>query len=322
MTTLAADADQIGRFVRALFRYASPGTFVSLRAFTHAENKPAGWPFPCVVVGESLNGVIAAATRQATRIANWYTPAVFCPPVCTMASKQQAREVDMAEGLALSVECDQRPNDAHTLLTELLGPPTLVLASGGHWTNPETGEIEDKIHLHWRLREPTRDPKDHRVLKHARDIAAHLVGADYSGTPIVHPLRWAGSWHKKDQPRLALIIEETDNELELTDAHEMLVEKAGQNGRKYFGINGSPARPLSYWVALADGVDHGTTGRINAVNSIFGMLLKKNVEPKLAACLAFAYSQTCCRPALPEEMVWKSLNNIAGLELQRRRGKS
>src|SRR5215472_8161248 len=35
-----------------------------------------------------------------------------------------------------------------------LGPPTVIVASGGKWTDPATGQIFDKLHLHWRLRTP------------------------------------------------------------------------------------------------------------------------------------------------------------------------
>ena len=55
------------------------------------------------------------------------------------------------------------------------------MASGGTWKN-EAGRLEAKLHLHWRLAEPTRDAADHERLREARTLAAELVGADKSAT--------------------------------------------------------------------------------------------------------------------------------------------
>ncbi|MBI3441833.1 MAG: hypothetical protein HY052_08565 [Proteobacteria bacterium] len=149
---------------------------------------------------------------------------VFCPPIATFSDSKKADEKSLVNGLALSVECDQHAAVAREKLEALLGPATVVVASGGKWTNPATGEIEDKLHLHWRLTEPTRTPEDHRLLKQARTLAASLVGGDASNKPIVHPIRWPGSWHRKKTPVLARIISETDSEIELNDALEKLKE--------------------------------------------------------------------------------------------------
>ena len=109
-------------------------------------------------------------------------------------------------------------------LEGLLGPATLVVRSGGCWIDEQTGEVQDKLHLHWRLTEPTRDAATHAVLKQARTLAAALVGGDRSNAPPVHPIRWPGSWHRKASPRLAVIIAESGSELELGDALEILAD--------------------------------------------------------------------------------------------------
>ena len=51
---------------------------------------------------------------------------------------------------------------------------TPVVASGGEWTNPKTGEIEQKLHLHWRLKKPTATAEQHDMLKEARKLATEL----------------------------------------------------------------------------------------------------------------------------------------------------
>jgi hypothetical protein len=176
--TRRADRSQIERFVNALFRYADPDTVVSLRAF---RDGASGSPFAIntQAIGHDLSGLIDVAYRLATRCANASDPIVFCPPVATfVANAKDATEASIGNGMALSIECDQRPAEARSGLEALLGPATVVVASGGEWPNPETGELEPKLHLHWRLSEPTRDAAEHALLKRARALATRLVGGD------------------------------------------------------------------------------------------------------------------------------------------------
>src|SRR5262249_11155927 len=82
----------------------------------------------------------------------------------------------------------------------------------------------DKLHLHWRLAQPAATPEQFKRLKQAREFAAHIVGGDPSNTPVCHPIRWPGSWHRKSEPRLCTIeIANPDNEIWLDDAFAMLV---------------------------------------------------------------------------------------------------
>jgi hypothetical protein len=219
---LAADAAQIARFVYALFRYADPDSVVALRSFF--DDASSVHQTGVCRIGDGLEGLVAAATAQATGCAQHPRPVVFCPPVATFAEGPQAREQDLLNGLALSVECDTAPNEARLRLEGLLGPATLVVRSGGCWIDDQTGAVQDKLHLHWRLTEPTRDAATHAALKQARTLAAALVGGDRSNAPPVHPIRWPGSWHRKGSPRLAVIIAESDAELELGDALEVLAD--------------------------------------------------------------------------------------------------
>jgi hypothetical protein len=152
-------------------------------------------------------------------------PHVFCPPVCTFKEAGSAKTENLADGIALSVECDSAPYAARERLLEILGPTTAVVASGGTWVNPE-GKLERKLHLHWRLAEPARDAADHERLREARDLAAEIVGADASAKSVVHPLRWPGSWHRKNPrlPRLAELKANPDVEIDLGIALQRLRE--------------------------------------------------------------------------------------------------
>jgi hypothetical protein len=96
-----------------------------------------------------------------------------------------------------------------------------IRPTGDLWTDRNTGEVQEKLHLHWRLTEPATGD-DIKVLKEARRIAALWVGADMTNVSIVHPIRWPGSWHVKGEPRLARIVSGTDNEIDLREAVERL----------------------------------------------------------------------------------------------------
>jgi hypothetical protein len=120
---LAPDRDQIEIFVDGLFRHASPQGFVSLRSFFEED---AAKPLHIVPVKltNGLKLIVTAAEDAASRAANCSKAAVFCAPVATFANKARARERDIAEGLALSVECDSHPLQARLKLEALLGPAT------------------------------------------------------------------------------------------------------------------------------------------------------------------------------------------------------
>jgi len=224
---LVADEQEIRTFVDCLFRYADAGTLVGLRSFTHDKDdqiaRIQGWP----QVDSGNARLIAAAVRAATESANSPIGLVFAPPVATFTEqvagqKQQARLVDLANGLCISVELDEGDIGAlRQKLEGLLGLATVVVASGGVWIDPETGEIHDKLHLHWRLSEPTLAPDEHAKLRAARNSAALLVGADMTAVPLVHPLRWPGSWHCKDKsaPKPCRILASDPHHLSVSATH-------------------------------------------------------------------------------------------------------
>ena len=217
---LCADVGQIGAFADALFRYAEPGSFVALRAYYDDCSERFEIRSHCLT--DDPAALARAAEPGVNRAARELRPVVFCPPIATFRS-WQADEAGLTNGLALSVECDKLPAAARGQLEALLGPATVVVASGGEWTDPATGEIQDKLHLHWRLNEPTREAADHVLLKEARALATMLVGGDNSNKPVVHPIRWPGSWHRKGKPRLTRIEAlQADQELDLQTALERL----------------------------------------------------------------------------------------------------
>ena len=222
---LTIDANHIGRFVDLLFRHASPDTYVSLRGFYDNRDGPP-WVIEGVLKNEDLP---QAAARIAQRCADADEPVVFCPPVATFKTARRATEANLAEGLDLSVELDNEPDAGRAKLEALLGPGTVVVASGGEWRRPDGSDVLPKLHLHWRLQVPTRDDEAHAKLKAARKLATKIAGGDASNSPLVHPIRWPGSWHRKAAPRPCRIIAANpDIEIDLDDALRILKEVAGE----------------------------------------------------------------------------------------------
>lgn len=232
MPDLHADRGELHRFITTLFRYGDEGTFASLRAFDQFDRAvPTALIRPVKINGD-LSRLVDEAYRAAEDMANADRPVVFAPPICTFTNADRARVADLANGLTLSVEIDDGDTRAaRAKLEHLLGQATIIVESGGEWSDPLTGEVFPKIHLHWRLSEPTRAEDDHAKLRQARDLAARLVGADPTGKPVVHPLRWPGSWNRKGRPRMARIVAFSDTaEIHLEEALEAVsdaIERAG-----------------------------------------------------------------------------------------------
>ena len=227
MDALAADRDEISRFYTALFRNADIGGYVSLRTFEHDDGKPPVEIRAVQYNGDGLGPIIGQATGAANRAARFPRPAVLAPPPCTFTNDRRAAETDLHNGLAIVAECDDSPLAARTRLTGILGSATIVVESGGLWVDAATGELQPKLHLYLRLREPTRSGHDHARLKRANRIVAALAGSDPTAISLVHPLRLPGSVHRKGAPKLCRIVGLNDEcEIHLDDALELLEQAA------------------------------------------------------------------------------------------------
>lgn len=227
---LSIDREQIASFVDTLFRYADEQTFASLRGFDQNRRNIGAF----LIRGVKLNGsprtdLIKQAIEAANICANHVDPVVFAPPIATFTNPERARLSDLANGLALSIDIDDvDPEGARLRLETILGPATLIIASGSSWVDEASGELKPKLHLHWRLSEPTRTAAEHDKLLHARTAATTLIGGDPTGKPIIHPLRWPGSWNRKGTPVLAHIVAiDAAREIHLDEAVDVLSEAAG-----------------------------------------------------------------------------------------------
>ena len=223
--TSRPDREQIERFVRTVLSDAPPNSFIALRSFydDSGDGPPFQSKFVRIEDDGDLENLVDVAFKMGKAAADCARPVVLCAPLATF-TRRTAKTNDLAAGLALTVECDSRAAEAKRVLEAVLGPPSLTVASGGVWTNPDTGACEDKLHLHWALREPAYSPEDQAALAKLRSLACELVGADATSKAIVHPLRLPGSVHRKKEPRLCRILESSDLRIDL---HEALAELEG-----------------------------------------------------------------------------------------------
>jgi hypothetical protein len=210
---LGPDREQIATFAHAMFKHASTGSWVSLRAFPDDDDTRPFRITPIQLNGD-LGPLIDAAYAEARKAANVKRKVVFCPPVATFTNNEYARQEDLCDGLDLAVELDHDPQASLEKLEQLIGPATIVVESGG-----VTAEGEPKLHGHWRLASPARTKTELVQLKEARILACTMVGGDPTHAPISHPIRCPGSWHRKGEPKLCRIKDHRpDVEIDLADA--------------------------------------------------------------------------------------------------------
>jgi hypothetical protein len=246
---LSADRVQLQRFIDATFPYADRDSFVSLRCFRDdVDGIALRDEWRCVRVTGNADDLVDAAEDLATLAALDDAPIVFAPPVCSFKTADKADAANLANGLVITAELDSNPAAGRARLEAVLGPATVVVESGGLWLDPETGELLPKLHLHWRLEKPTRTPIEHDFLKEANQLATTLAGGDPTAVPLVHPLRWAGSWHRKATPRMARIVDgDITREIGLADA----LNKLGEAARALKPANGHDPAPPKDFAAFA-----------------------------------------------------------------------
>jgi hypothetical protein len=218
--SLAIDVDQIEILIEAVFRQAPRG-FVSLRSFRDDKTQAKFLLHP-FLLRDDFHALVDVAANIAQNCADAAFPVVFCPPDAVFRDGRSAEEANVMACRSLTVDCDTQPRRTRRELEMLLGPPTIVVFSGGDWVDEATGECEPKQHLRWRLN-TWAEGEALKSLKEARRLAAAIAGADTSGANPAHCFRWPGSWHRKNIDRPALCRIETESlqpdiEIDLAEA--------------------------------------------------------------------------------------------------------
>lgn len=290
---ILADKNELETFFRVLFKNATEG-FISLRAFTHDH----GLAFKSESYLFNDNNLFSSAERLAN-IAAGKDNAVFCTPISTFKGPNKATGDEIANGIAISVDFDEvDPQKSKEILEKILGPATLIIASGGKWTDNLTGEIKQKLHMHWRLTNPTTKFEDHEGLKKVRKKAAEITGGDLSASHAAHPMRLSGSWHTKTEPTMCSIIE-------CREQVEVLLEEA----EAALGIKTSLALDNEYKHKFSTNTAYGLAAFENETSELL-----RAPQGTRNACLnkaAFCLGQLVASKELDESNVCNSLLSIA-----------
>ena len=145
----AADRDQIAGFVDAMFKHADQGTFASLRSFTHnAGDPPLRSPASRSTARDWRRWSRSLSARPTGRPG---TRARRCSRRPWRRSPtDQAREVDLANGLGCRSRSTPTRRPASRPWRGSLGAPRWWWPAAATWTDPATGEVQPKLHGHWR----------------------------------------------------------------------------------------------------------------------------------------------------------------------------
>ncbi|MBP0581489.1 DUF3987 domain-containing protein [Labrys sp. LIt4] len=232
---LEADPDEVLTFLNAVFRRCKVGEGnYALRAFEHSADGRCVLRRAVPFDGKIKGVLIEAANEIAARSA---PSAVLSPPVCifgneTRDGKSTATERNVLAAPAIVVDLDKAPRAGLEAARSVLGPPTLVVETGGLWAAPD-GVQQPKLHVYWRLKSPATSDQEKIDLKRARRLAALISGGDRTAAALSHPLRLPGSWHTKGEPRPCRVVENNgEAEVELTAALELLQAEADAQGLK------------------------------------------------------------------------------------------
>jgi hypothetical protein len=137
-----------------------------------------------------------------------------------------------------------------------------------------------------------------QCLTRIRSSAARLVGGDTSNNPIVHPIRWPGSWHRKATPRLCeIIIAEPDVEIALTDAIAALPPPR-------------QAHTTENWLTFLDGT-YEDSQRVPAIRRYAGLLVRADsIDPLIIKSTVRLFNAQGCIPPLPLDEVDRIVDEI------------
>jgi hypothetical protein len=109
--SLEPDELEIRRFVGLMFQHAIPGSWVAQRLFedgSHRPYRPNSWKW-VQIKSAGLDNIVARALEMSLLAASAAVAVVFACPVCTFKTPDRAKDSNVADGLVVSVECDERP---------------------------------------------------------------------------------------------------------------------------------------------------------------------------------------------------------------------
>ena len=306
---VAPDAEAIDVFVRTVLDGLEG--FVPVRVFTEKGGAPVRSRLPFERIGgnltERLHGHAVDACRQGAGL--------FVVPGAT-AVAGSARAEDITQLATIVVDLDEGNIDHKVeVLSDLLGPPTLEVASGGI-----TKEEAAKRHLYWRLNKVARG-EDLCVALEGRAVLAKQIGGDTAFASAHQPIRVAGSVYCKHGDRRPVrVIAHRKTAIDLFEvanavrAIRPLTERSRDkvNARTAPAERGPSARELLKLTVREDGID-GIT-RFEAVGKVIGHYLREARLGRLTNAEAWehvqSYNTERLRPPFADERLWTDFDRI------------
>ena len=137
---------------------------MSLRAFRDNDRRDEK---PILIEAIRLDDPDFAAIvlERARQAAAWDDPAVYCPPVATFKTPRNAKTDNLREGVDLSTSAIRVRRQHAQRSKPCSGRRPASSRAVANGRTRQTGEIEPKVHLHWRLKKPTSTGAEHGLLK-------------------------------------------------------------------------------------------------------------------------------------------------------------
>lgn len=288
----------IATFLEVVFGYCDG--LIPVRGFTDQgqglDSRPHNIWIPADRhAAESLGTYAAWAAREGS--------AVYVIPG-TVAEHGQARAEHVQQMQAVVVDLDAGEVEAKLAhLVRHLGPPTLVVESGGR-----TAEGAAKLHAWWRLTEPAEGPDLARLCALRGEIA-DKVGGDPHFRSAHQPIRVPGTLYRKGGAERVVTIRQHDPRrevdlAELADAVAAMPFLPGQERHSTATEGERPGLDAILTTPVREGAQDGWT-RFQGASAAIGHFIRQVHEGRLtpdqgweAIC---GYNAACLRPPWPLE---------------------
>lgn len=303
------DSEALGVFTDVVFRDLEGP--VAARLLTES-GRPKGDPWTC---SWSIDGSLPGHLNEAAGRAATGARALFVVP-CALRNGGRATADNIAATAVLIVDLDEGDIDAKRwFLATALGRPALTVESGG-----ETSTGARKLHLYWRLTEPARGGDLERVAR-VREQLALKGGGDRALKSITQPIRAPGSLHFKHAPRLVRIVDQSDHEIDLSEA-ERIADEMDPRFTKVRGEAGKGSKAdlsiteLMQKQVRAEGLD-GVT-RYEALSRLIGHWVRRvrigEITLEDAWVFATNHNQSFIEPPWPEYKLRAEFDAIRRLD--------
>lgn len=245
------DPGDIEFYLDFLFGHCEPGEgrYISLRSYPEAPGVSGKPHTPPVALDAPDLKESVTAFCTAARVKGY--SAFVVPAVVTSGST--AKKDDVAEFTTLLLDLDECDVDvALDRARQVVGEPSLVARSGGI---NDLGQ--QKLHVYWRLTEPTTDVN--RVVR-LRTALAAAVGADMKvAKNAAQPIRILGSVHLKSGDPSAVEIVTVNPRLEyelddLAERIEVLAPRPANGNLSHLNLDFNDASPRTDSVEVFDRV--------------------------------------------------------------------